>query len=291
MGVFYRLTAVFLSLFSGTLLSAADEPSDSVRTISESPAPVRTLPPRLELEPVRTLPHPKDAYCQGLFFERDKSSGKPIIYESCGKYGKSRLRVFDVSTGKTLRQTALPKKVFAEGLTVVGDEIVQLSWREGVGYVRDKESLAVKREFSYTTEGWGLTYNGENFILSDGSERLTLLDPTDFHPVGSISVFYEARGERRPLTNLNELEYIDGEIWANIYQTSYIARINPQTGRVIEFLNFRGYIPKGFENDVDHVLNGIAWDAASGTVYLTGKNWPVLYELRIKNRSSDGGAQ
>lgn len=240
---------------------------------------------RLAFETVRTLPHPTNAYCQGLFFERDEATGEAVLYESCGEYGKSRLRVFHAETGETIREIRLPKKVFAEGLTVVGDEIIQLTWREGIGYVFDKTTLKEKRNFRYPTEGWGITFDGESFIMSDGSSVLRKLAADDFRQIGTLSVFYTSKsGEKRPLTALNELEWINGEIWANIYQKPYIARINKETGKVIEFLNFKSFVPKGYEQDAERVLNGIASDAANGTIYVTGKKWPVMYELKILNQ-------
>lgn len=245
------------------------------------------FPEHLAFETVRTFSHPTDAYCQGLFFERDEATHQAVLYESCGQYGKSHLRVFDAETGKTIREIRLPKKIFAEGLTVVGDEIIQLTWREGIGYVWDKPTLKKKREFRYSTEGWGITFDGDAYIMSDGSAVLRRLAADDFRELGTLSVFYTAKsGEKRPLTAINELEWINGEIWANIYQTPYVARINVKTGEVIEFLNFKGFIPKGYEKDTERVLNGIAWDAASGTIYVTGKNWPVAYELKVVNQAA-----
>jgi len=239
------------------------------------------FPERIELEPAGTIPHQKNAYCQGLFFERT-ADGTGILYESCGRYGKSRIHILDAETGKSLKEAKLPKKIFAEGLTVFGGEIYLLSWREGIGSVRDKETLKEVRSFRYQTEGWGLTSDGTDLLLSDGSDAIRRFSAGGFLEKGKLTVTYTGTdGKRHSLKSLNELEWINGEIWANIYQTPYIARINPQTGEVRQILNLSFYIPKGYEEDRDRVLNGIAWDEETKTLYLTGKDWPVIYRFRI----------
>ncbi|MBQ6619616.1 MAG: glutaminyl-peptide cyclotransferase [Thermoguttaceae bacterium] len=252
-------------------------------------------PADVVLSVIDRLPHSTDAYCQGLFFERD-GEGNGRLYESCGQYGKSRVQILSAETGKVLRGAKLPSKVFAEGLTVVGDEIFLLTWREGIGYVRDKKTLKEKRTFRYSIEGWGLTEDLSSdetprpLIQSDGSSVLRWYDPPTWRKIKERTVYRQLpNGRRQTVANLNELEWIDGEIWANVYQTPYIVRIDPETGEVIGVINCQGLIPKGYENDPDRVLNGIAWDAAGERLFLTGKKWPVLYVMRVER--PDGGPQ
>lgn len=248
-------------------------------------APKRSAKVTLRL--VKRLPHSKDAYCQGLFFERD-NEGNERLYESCGLYGRSRIQILDAKTGKILHSAKLPPKVFAEGLTVAGGEIYLLTWREGIGYVRDKQTLEEKRTFQYVTEGWGLTEDLSStgalrpLIQSDGSAVLRWYDPLTWRKIKERVVRRQTQdGRWQSVTNLNELEWINGEIWANVFETPYIVRIDPETGNVLDVINCRNLIPKGFENETDRVFNGIAWDAATGRVFLTGKKWPVLYVMEI----------
>lgn len=249
----------------------------------------RRFPKQIEWETIRTIRHATDAFCQGLFFERSSETGEDCFYESDGRYGVSALRLVRAADGRTLRTEKLNRRFFGEGLTVVGDKIYQLTWQEQTCLIYDKKTFRLMDQFRYRGEGWGLTFDGALLILSDGTARLRFFDPDTFSETGAVSVTYHhARtGEKRPLTGLNELEYINGEIWANIYQTPFVARIDPSTGEVIEFLNFKSLIPRGYENDSEQVLNGIAWNDEAETFYLTGKNWPVLYELRIKQPAAN----
>ena len=245
----------------------------------------RRLPDRLELETLRILRHDPTAYCQGLFFEIDPATKSAVFYESCGRYGKSRIKKCDVATGRELAAAPLGERFFGEGLAAVGDRLYQLTWLEQACFVYDKKTFEPVKTFSYSGEGWGLTFDGENLIFSDGTSRIRFLDPATFKKRSERTVYFldEKSGKKRPLGQINELEYIDGEIWANIYETTYIARIDPKSGKVIEFLNFANYVPKELVGDRDRVLNGIAWDPEHRRLYITGKDWPVLYELRIVN--------
>lgn len=273
--LFLRLGGILsIALFFCGTVWGAEQPSE------------RCLPDRLEFETLRVLRHDPTSYCQGLLFESDAKTKSDIFYESSGRYGKSRLKKCEVATGKTLSERPLGARFFAEGLAAVENRLYQLTWLERACFVYDKKSFELIETFAYDGEGWGLTYDGTNLILSDGTSRLRFLDPATFQKRDDLSVFYREKksgGKKRALTQINELEYIEGEIWANIYGSTYIARIDPSSGEVIEFLNFANFVPKELVGDHDRVLNGIAWDNERRRLYLTGKDWPVLYELRITN--------
>jgi glutaminyl-peptide cyclotransferase len=218
---------------------------------------------------VNTYPHDTQAYTEGLIFDGG------WLYESIGTYAASSLRKVDLQTGKVLQQYNLSSGTFGEGLAVVDDSVVQLTWQNQVGYVYDKASFSLQRSFDVQGEGWGLTYDGQNLIMSNGSSTLAVLNPQTYQVVNQINVNYG----NDPLTNINELEYINGSIYANIWHSMKIAIINPQTGQVTGIVDLTGiYEP----NNYDLVLNGIAYDAQTGRLLVTGKNWPNLYEITLK---------
>ncbi|MDO4586577.1 MAG: glutaminyl-peptide cyclotransferase [Planctomycetia bacterium] len=242
------------------------------------------LPEKLSLELVQTLPHYADSYCQGLYYEFDQKLQRPVFYESSGRYGKSKLKKIDIQNGQTLQEIDLPERFFGEGLAVVDNLIYLLTWQERTCLVLDKETFKQIDDFRYPNEGWGLTFDGKNLVMSDGTSQIRFVNPKTFKIEKKLDVFYyNTEGKKRSIDNINELEFIEGEIWANIFQTPYIIRINPQTGQVIEVLNFKVIIPKGYENHSDFVLNGIAYNQSNNHIFLTGKCWPILYELKITN--------
>ncbi|MCH8804780.1 MAG: glutaminyl-peptide cyclotransferase [Planctomycetes bacterium] len=229
---------------------------------------------------VRTLPHDPGAYTQGLLFHEG------FLYEGTGQYGESSLRKVELDTGKVLRIERLPRHLFGEGIALWGDRIAQLTWRAGVGQVRDRETFRLLRQFRYDGEGWGLTHDGTHLILSDGSATLRFLDPEDFTVKRTLHV--TDRG--RPLRNLNELEMVRGELFANVWQTQRIARISLETGRVNGWIDLRGLLAQarraarpGHKLDV---LNGIAYDAKGDRLFVTGKLWPVVFEIRVASEPS-----
>ncbi|MDR0390992.1 MAG: glutaminyl-peptide cyclotransferase [Planctomycetaceae bacterium] len=239
---------------------------------------------KLELRGVARHPHDAGAFTQGLFYENS------FLYESTGEYKSSTLRQIEPKTGKILRQVKLPDKFFAEGLHVIGNKIYQLTWREGYCFVFDKDTFKLSGQFRYNGEGWGLTGNGKFLIMSDGSDQLTFIDPENFKSVRKIHVKdIDAKTKKPfPVQYLNELEYINGEIWANIWQSTQIARINPETGEVIGRIEMASFVPAEHRNEQNIrwgerrcVLNGIAFDPQKKRVYITGKNWNVLYEFEI----------
>jgi len=259
-----------LPFFFVTLLMAISAPSQE------------PLPLVLNLKTLATHPHDSRAYTQGLAFEDG------FLYESAGQYTRSTLRKVDPKTGVMLMSVTLPKQYFAEGMDIVGDKIYQLTWREEICFVYDKKTFQLVDKFKYSGEGWGLAYDGQRLILGDGSATLRFYDPTTFKQKGKISVTYRDPKTKKsvPVTNLNELEYIHGEVWANVWQTPNIARINPKTGDVIAWIDFTNFVPEQFKQEHsgrggDNVLNGIAFDKATDRLFITGKNWPILYEIQI----------
>jgi glutamine cyclotransferase len=235
---------------------------------------------RFEIREVARYPHDANAFTQGLVYENG------FLYESTGEYKSSTLRQVEIKTGKVIRKVTLPNKYFAEGAHIVGDKIYQLTWREGFCFVYDKNTFKMIEKFQYKGEGWGLTYDGKHLIMSDGSDQLNFLDPVNFKSVRKINVKDIDANTKQPfpLRDLNELEYINGEIWANIWQSTQIARINPETGKVIGRIELAPFVPPEFrreQNMRQYVLNGIAFDPQKKRVYITGKNWNVLYEFEI----------
>jgi glutamine cyclotransferase len=220
-------------------------------------------------------PHDPRAYTQGLVVE----SG--ILYEGTGWYGESSLRRVDLTSGSVLQQVPLPPDVFGEGIAVVRDRIVQLTWRSQLGYVYDRASFTLLHTFGYQTEGWGLTYDGTHLIMSDGTSTLRFLDPESLSEVRRVHV--QAAG--RPVERLNELEYIDGDVFANVYLSDQVAVIDPSTGDVRYWVDLSGLNPLQ-QATGDEVLNGIAYDAQRRQLMVTGKRWPVLYEISLDSQGS-----
>jgi glutamine cyclotransferase len=216
-------------------------------------------------------PHDRRAYTQGLIFLDG------ILWESTGQYGTSSLRKVELKTGKVIKQIAVPKNYFAEGMTVFHNKVFQLTWQEKKGFIYDPVTFQKQGEFSYTGEGWGLTHNGEFLIMSDGTDQLRFLDPSTFQTMRTIKV--TDRGE--PVFELNELEYIGGEIYANIYQTDRIARIEPKTGKILGWIDLTGLLSIKDRTGAEDVLNGIAYDEAGKRLFVTGKMWPKLFEIEI----------
>lgn len=218
-----------------------------------------------------TYPHDVQAYTQGLEF----SNGS--LFEGTGLDGRSELRLVDRITGKVIKSVPVESNYFGEGITILEDKIFQLTYRARTGYVYDKKSFEKIREFNYDTEGWGMTNDGQHLIYSDGTHQLFFLDPENFQKIRTVEV-YDNGG---PQNYINELEYINGEIWANIYQSDLIIRIDPTSGRVTGKIDMRGLLaPEDLHPSID-VLNGIAYDKAAGKIYVTGKNYPKLWEVTI----------
>lgn len=225
----------------------------------------------MTFEVLNAYPHDPEAFTQGLIYIDG------VLYESNGLYGQSGLRMVALETGEVLRQTDSPMEVFSEGLTEWADTLVQLTWQEGRGFVYNRDDFVRLSEFQYETEGWGLTHDGHNLIMSDGTATLYFLDPDTF----SVVLTVEVSDAGTPITMLNELEYICGEIFANIWQTDNIVRIDPETGVVTGWIDLGGLLPEEERNPDTNVLNGIAFDAENNRLFVTGKRWPKLYEIRL----------
>jgi glutaminyl-peptide cyclotransferase len=242
------------------------------RTIGFAPrqGPAGAALPMYGYTIVKSYPHDRGAFTQGLQYLDG------FLYEGTGQNGQSSIRKVKLETGEVLQKRALAAQHFGEGIVVVGDQLIQLTWQSQIAFVYDRQSFAPKRTFTYAGEGWGLTYDGKNLVMSDGSDELRILDPATFAERRRIRV--TAAG--KPVRDLNELEYVKGEIFANIWQTDHLARIDPATGKVTGWIDLRGLLSPAERAGTD-VLNGIAYDASADRLFVTGKWWPRLFEIRL----------
>lgn len=230
------------------------------------------VPPVYGYRTIRSYPHDTEAFTQGLFYD----SG--YLYEGTGQEAGSTLREVELETGRVIRQLNLESSLFGEGITLCQDRIYQVTWQDKVGFVYDRATFRLLNKIYYSTEGWGLTTVNDRIVMGDGSNILYFFDPALFTVVSRIEVY----DHEKKVDQLNELEYINGEIWANIWMTDLIARIDPATGRVNSYINLAALFPehKRRETGAD-VLNGIAYDREGGRIFVTGKRWPRLYEIRV----------
>jgi glutamine cyclotransferase len=228
---------------------------------------------------IHTYPHDEQAFTQGLIFIDGQ------LYESTGLNGHSTLRMDDLETGKVLQHIDVPAQYFAEGLTNWHSNLVQLTWKAHTAFVYDRFSFRLLKTLHYDGEGWGLTQDGKNLILSDGSATLRFLNPETFQVVRRINV----TDQGQPVKELNELEYIHGQIYANVWYSNKIARISPQTGKVLGWIDLSDLVSSlGLQNQ-DAVLNGIAYDAQHDRLFITGKLWPKLFEIKVTEEKLKGG--
>jgi glutamine cyclotransferase len=216
-------------------------------------------------------PHDSEAFTQGLVF----ADGE--LYEGTGLWGRSSLRRVDLESGAVLQSLSLPSRFFGEGITVYGDKIIQLTWQSRVGFVYDRESFQLVEQFIYDTQGWGLTYDGQHLIMSDGTAILRFVHPQTFEEVRQLAAY----GQDGPVTRLNELEYIHGQIYANVWQTDRVARIDPISGEVRSWIDLKGLLSLEDRDQPADVLNGIAYDAAEDRLLVTGKLWPKLFHIEV----------
>jgi len=220
---------------------------------------------------INTYPHDPSAFTQGLIFKEG------YLYESTGNYGHSSLRKVELETGNILKNKKIDNKIFAEGLTSFNQQLVQLSWRKGTAFIYNTDSFDLIKTFSYPGEGWGLTTYNRQLIISDGSANLRFLDPVTFKQINRLSVTIEGK----PLKNLNELEMVKGTIFANVWRSDQIVIISPQTGQVTGVINLAGLLKKHAPGAKANFLNGIAYDTAADRLFVTGKNWPKLFEIKL----------
>ena len=262
-----------LAPFNGSSITPTptQTPPPTSATPTISPAP--TLDPSTSNGPtsytykiVKTYRHDPSAFTEGLVFDNG------VLYESTGL--TSSLRRVDLESGNVLQKVSLSEEYFGEGLAVVNDSLVQLTWQNQIGFIYDKSTFSLLGNFSYNTEGWGLTYDGNRLIMSDGSSKLTFLDPITFQKNGQVIV----HDGKTSITNINELEYVNGDVYANIWLQQKIAIINPQNGNVKGWINLTGIYQS---HNIDDVLNGIAYDSQNNRLFITGKYWPNLYQITI----------
>jgi glutaminyl-peptide cyclotransferase len=226
-------------------------------------------------EIINVYPHDKTSFTEGLVYD-----GK-ILYESAGLYDSSTLRQVDLTTGRILKQYRLPDDFFGEGITTWKDQLIQLTWQSGIGVVYNKSSFNQIRSFSYSGEGWGITSDSQRLIMSDGSDTLYFLNPDTFEDIGSVRV----KDNGNPVGQLNELEHIKGNVYANIYLTSRIAIISPKTGEVTGWIDLQGLVDRENQLGQVDVLNGIAYEADKDLLIVTGKFWPELFEIKIQSKT------
>lgn len=232
-------------------------------------------------EVVKSYPHDPKAFTEGLFY-RDG-----FLYESTGEEGRSSLRKVEIETGRVVQKFDLPREDFGEGIAAVGDKIYQLTWRQGLGRVYDIKDFKLIREFSYQGDGWGMTTDGTNLFMTQGTHVMKVIDPETFKTLKTLPVMRE---DGSPLMQINELEFIKGEIWSNIWHSeepqilgkpNYIARIDPTSGKLTGWINLDGISPDDVKADPENTLNGIAYDAEKDRIFVTGKNWKKLYEIKL----------
>lgn len=270
-------TAVSIETVGPLLFPTATPPGTTyVATISAAPLTQAPTPPissqHYTYTVRRTYPHDSNAFTQGLVWDDG------VVYEGTGLNGRSSLRRVDLLTGNVLQQISLDQQYFGEGIAIYGDHIIQLTWRSNTGFVYDKTSFDLLQTFSYPHEGWGITTDGQQLIVSDGTEILHFWDPETLVEIGTIAV----HDSQESVKNLNELEYVNGEVFANIWLTNLIARIDPQTGQVTGWIDLSGLLdPNSLTQPVD-VLNGIMYDATDDRLFVTGKLWPELFEIELR---------
>ncbi|MBI3943342.1 MAG: glutaminyl-peptide cyclotransferase [Chloroflexi bacterium] len=249
----------------------------TVPTLGITPVPtgavysVTKTVPIYSYQVIHTYPHDQAAFTEGLVYDQG------ILFEGTGLRGQSEIRRVDLESGTVVQSYALAQDYFGEGIAVYQDKLIQLTWQSHIGFIYNKNDFTFLQDFHYSTEGWGITYDGQRLIMSDGTPTLHFLDPVTLQETGHIEVLDNGK----PVYNLNELEYIKGEVYANVWHTDRIARINPATGRVASWINLQGILSPGERRDPEAVLNGIAYDADHDRIFVTGKLWPKLFEIKL----------
>ena len=233
---------------------------------------VEAAVPRYDVEVVHTYPHDAAAFTEGLFYLNG------VLYESTGLEGHSSIRKVRLETGAVLQQIDVPAQYFGEGIVNWHGHLISLTWKSQVGFVYDLGTLKVQKRFAYAGEGWALTQDGRQLIMSDGTPELRFLNPETLRETNRVQVTLDGK----PLRNVNELEWVKGEIFANVWGTDYIVRVDPKSGRVVGVINLNGLLGTDRVSGPDGVLNGIAYDDKHDRLFVTGKNWPKLFEIRLR---------
>jgi glutamine cyclotransferase len=253
---------------------SSDAPAAEDGSRGASPLTVRKRTPVYVADVVREYPHDKEAFTQGLLWHDGQ------LYESTGQVGKSNIRRVALETGAVQQQRDLASPHFGEGIALLNDRIYQLTWTSGKAFVYDRRTFEPRGEFTYEGEGWGITTDGSQLIMSDGTSQLRVLDPATFDVVRRVTVTENGS----PVRYLNELEWVKGELWANVWMSDRIARIDPQSGAILGFIDLTGLLPQSLRTGNEDVLNGIAYDATGDRIFVTGKNWARLYEITLRLR-------
>lgn len=274
-----RFVALFLSCL---IILGCSGTASTTNSNNKAATPAKSGPvPVYGYEVVKSYPHDGEAFTQGLLFHNG------FLYESTGQEGKSTVRKVEIETGKVVQKVDLPKTDFGEGLTLFNGKLYNLTWRNGICRVYDINDLKLIQEFSYQGEGWGIANDGTNLYMTDSTHVIRVLNPETFKSSKMIAVM---RDDGRPQMNLNELEFVKGELWANIWHSersdilgkpNYIARIDPTNGKIVGWIDLDGISPEDTKRDAENTLNGIAYDAASDRLFVTGKNWKKLYEIKV----------
>ncbi len=287
---FYFLTfiAFLLSACSGNVVNqpnmktnnVVNSTANTVGTANNSVKNNGGAIPVYTYEIVKTYPHDPKAFTEGLFF-RDG-----FLYESTGE--ESSLRKVEIETGKVVQEHKLPKESFGEGTTFFNGKIYQLTWQEETAFAYDPNDFKLLQQFTYQGQGWGLTHDDKNLIMTDSTHVIRFVNPENFQTVRTLPVFRE---DGKPLMQINELEYIKGEIWSNVWHSedpeilgkeNYIARIDPNSGKLLGWIDLSGISPEDLRRDTENTLNGIAYDEAGDRIFVTGKNWKKLFEIKVK---------
>jgi glutaminyl-peptide cyclotransferase len=280
-----------LAVVFGCSAGGADVPRNTVNSTANTPAKAGPLPVA-GYEIVRSYPHDPRAFTQGLIYHNG------FLYESTGQYGESTLRKVEIETGKVLQKASLPKDLFAEGLALLDGKLYQLTWKENTCRVYDINDFRLLQELKYQGEGWGLTTDGTNFFMTDGTHVMRVMRPETFTSVRMLPVMMDSG---KPLMQLNELEFVKGEIWANVWHSerpevlgkpNHIARIDPNNGKLLGWIDLSGISPDDqpksdnpYDSKGENVLNGIAYDPQGDRIFVTGKQWKRLYEIRLRQPS------
>jgi glutaminyl-peptide cyclotransferase len=272
MRIFFIILVLSLAFSCKTEPTVVNKPNVNTNSAT-TPKNTSTVIPVYGYEVLNTYKHDPKAFTQGLVFHDG------FLYESTGHYGKSTLRKVELETGKVLQKYDLPDDVFAEGMTILNGKIYQISWQNGRAWQYNLEDFKLIKEFQYAGEGWGLTHDGKNLLMSDGTHIIRVINPENFETIRTIPVFRE---NNLPLVEINELEWVKGEIWANVWKDSRVARINPENGKIVGWIDFSPMVKEEMREPENDVLNGIAYDEKTDRIFVTGKLWRRLFEIKLK---------
>ncbi len=257
-----------------TATPSSSTPNVEITTQPHSVVPASEEVPIYTFKVVNVWPHDAQAFTQGLIFHEG------ALLESTGQYGESSLRKVNLQTGKVLKKVDVPRQYFAEGLTLLDRKLFQLTWTTRRGFIYEPSTFQLEGSFAYGGEGWGLTDDGESLIMSDGTHQIRFLDSSTFEVRRTIEVYIE----NQPLRDLNELEYVRGEIYANVWHSDRIVRIDPGSGKILGWIDLQDLLPPADRSGAEAVLNGIAYDEAGDRLFVTGKLWPKIFEIRLKKK-------